>query len=91
MALDMFCAMLGTIAGNLALTFGAGGGVYIAGGIARRYPEVLASSSFRAGFERKGRHSRMLERVPTSLITHEQPGLLGASYCALQLPSGTLA
>jgi glucokinase len=51
MALELFCAMLGTIAGNVALTFAARGGVYIAGGIAPRIKDFLARSEFRARFE----------------------------------------
>src|ERR1700722_613004 len=54
-ALDMFCAMLGGFAGNLALTHGARGGVYIAGGIAPRILDFLANSEFRRRFEQKGR------------------------------------
>ena len=75
------------MAGDLALTLGANDGVYIAGGIAKRYPDVLNNSRFRAGFESKGRHSKILKRIPTRLITHEQPGLLGAAYCVLELSS----
>jgi glucokinase len=54
-ALDLFCAMLGTFAGNVALMFGARGGVFIAGGIAPRLTEYMAHSEFRARFEHKGR------------------------------------
>src|SRR5262249_23537215 len=53
-ALDLFCAMLGTIAGNVALMFDARGGVFIAGGIAPRVTEYIARSEFRARFEHKG-------------------------------------
>lgn len=84
-AVELFFEVLGQFAGDLALTIGAFDGVYIAGGIAKRYPERLANSRFRNGFERKGRHRSLMERIPTQLITHEQPGLLGAAYCAEQL------
>jgi glucokinase len=84
-AVALFFEVLGQVAGDLALSLGAEDGVYIAGGIVKRYPEMLASSRFRAGFERKGRHRSIMERIPTQLILHEQPGLLGAAYCALQL------
>jgi glucokinase len=67
-ALDMFCAMLGTVAGNLALTFCARGGVYIAGGIVPRFPDHLARSEFRSRFEAKGRYRSYLESIPTSII-----------------------
>ena len=55
MALELFCGMLGTIAGNVGLMFGARGGVYIAGGIAPRITDFIAHSEFRARFEGKGR------------------------------------
>ena len=84
-AVDLFFEIMGQIAGDLALTLGAWDGVYVAGGIAKRYPEALAASRFRAAFESKGRHSHILERIPTYLITHGQPGLLGASYIAQKL------
>ena len=81
----MFFEILGQIAGDLALTLGASDGIYIAGGIAKRYPETLQNGVFRAAFESKGRHRHIVERIPTYLITHEQPGLLGASYCVLEV------
>jgi glucokinase len=86
-AVALFFEVLGQVAGDLALTLGAQSGVYIAGGIVKRYPEMLESSRFRAGFERKGRYRSIMERIATQLILHEQPGLLGAAYCALQLRS----
>ncbi len=86
-AVEVFFELLGQVAGDLALTLGANDGVYIAGGIAKRYPEVLNKSGFRAAFERKGRHSAIMKRIPTRLITHEQPGLLGAAYAVLELSS----
>ena len=84
-AVQVFFEVLGQVAGDLALTLGAANGIFIAGGIAKRHPTVLANSRFRSGFESKGRHRSIMERVPTQLILHEQPGLLGASYCALEL------
>jgi glucokinase len=86
--LQLFFEILGQAAGNLALVLGAEQGVFIAGGIARRYPEILISSGFRSAFEAKGRHRSMMERIPTHLITHPEPGLLGASFCALQMQAG---
>lgn len=76
-AFDHFCAMLGTIAGNLALTLGATGGIYLAGGILPRFKEALATSKFRARFEAKGRLADYLRRIPTLLILNEEPALLG--------------
>lgn len=84
-AVELFFEILGQFTGDLALAYGAMDGMYIAGGIARRYPEKLANSRFRSGFEHKGRHTSLMERVPTQLILHPHPGLLGAAYCARQL------
>jgi glucokinase len=81
----MFFEVFGQVAGDLALTLGAQDGIFIAGGIAKRYPDLLKNSRFRSGFENKGRYRSLMERVPTQLILHEQPGLLGAAYCALKL------
>jgi glucokinase len=86
---QLFYEALGQVAGNLALALGAFDGVYLAGGIVKRYPDLLKTSSFRSGFENKGRHRSLMERVPTLLILHAQPGLLGASYCARELNQQT--
>ncbi len=88
-AVHLFFEVLGQVAGDLALALGAVNGVFVAGGIARRYPELLANSGFRSGFECKGRYRSIMEQIPTQLITHPQPGLLGASYVALELLRGT--
>jgi glucokinase len=69
-ALDMFCALLGSFSGNVALTFGARGGVYIAGGIAPRIAEFIGHSEFRERFEEKGRLRPYLEAIPTNVIVH---------------------
>ncbi|MFZ6656888.1 glucokinase [Undibacterium sp. TJN19] len=74
-----FCAMLGTIAGNLAMTLGATGGVYIGGGIVPRLGEFFARSAFRQRFEAKGRFADYLAQIPTFLITAEYPAFLGVS------------
>ncbi len=87
-AVDLFFEILGQVAGDVALTLGATDGVYIAGGIAKRYPEMLANGRFRSGFDGKGRHRHIMERTPTWLITHAQPGLLGASYLAQKVLTG---
>jgi glucokinase len=81
-AMFLFFEILGQIAGNVALTLGAFQGVYLAGGIALRYPDILGASAFRTAFESKGRHSHLLASVPTALITHPNPGLLGALLVA---------
>jgi len=76
-AVDMFCAMLGTVAGNLALTLGARGGIFIAGGILRHMPEYFVRSQFRARFEEKGRFSKYLEPIPAYLILDEDAAFVG--------------
>lgn len=76
-ALDMFCAMLGSVAGNLALTLGAKGGLYIGGGILRHMTEFLAQSGFRARFEDKGRFRKYLEPIPAYLILDEDVAFVG--------------
>jgi glucokinase len=76
-ALELFCAMLGTIAGNAALMFGARGGVYIAGGIAPRLIDFLARSEFRTRFEDKGRLRTYLASIPTSVIVQPAATFLG--------------
>ena len=78
-ATAMFCAMLGTIAGNLALTLGARGGIYIAGGIVPRLGARFAASQFRARFEAKGRFRDYLAAMPTYVITLPFPALLGTA------------
>ncbi|MCH2096998.1 MAG: glucokinase [Pseudomonadales bacterium] len=78
-ALALFYEMLGQFAGDLALQLGAWSGVFLTGGVAQRAPERLAASRLRAGFENKGRHRELMKRIPTALIMHPQPGLLGAA------------
>lgn len=74
---DLFCALLGTAAGNLALTLGAAGGVLVAGGIAPRLGERFARSPFRARFEDKGRLQPYMAKIPTAVVTHPLPAFLG--------------
>jgi glucokinase len=78
--LAMFFAMLGTVASNLALTTGARGGVYIAGGIVPRIVDQLAKSEFRARFEAKGRYGEYLAAIPTYAITAPLPAFRGLKY-----------
>ncbi|MGQ9370720.1 glucokinase [Azospirillum sp. ST 5-10] len=76
-AVEMFCAMLGTVAGNLALTLGARGGVFIAGGIVPRLGSFFVHSRFRKRFAAKGRMHDFLEPIPTYVVTHPLPAFLG--------------
>jgi glucokinase len=76
-ALDTFCGWLGSVAGDLALTIGARGGVFIGGGIVPRFMDHFASSAFRRQFEAKGRLRPYLKRIPTRVILHRTPAFLG--------------
>jgi len=78
-ATSLFCAMLGTMAANLALTLGARGGIYIGGGIVPRLGQRFAESPFRARFEAKGRFSHYLAAIPTWVVTHPLPAFLGCA------------
>jgi glucokinase len=73
---------MGSVAGNLALSILATGGVFLAGGIAPRILGYLQKGGFREAFERKGRLHTMVERMPSFVVTHPQPGLLGAATIA---------
>lgn len=84
-AVEMFCAMLGTIAGNLALTLGATGGIYIGGGIVPKLGPLFYQSDFRRQFEAKGRFASYLEDIPTFVITRDTPAFLGLK-ALLEMP-----
>jgi glucokinase len=76
-ALDLFADFLGTLAGNVALSMGAFGGVYIAGGIVMKLGDWFKTSRFRESFMNKGRYCDYLSRIPTFVITHPYPGFVG--------------
>ena len=82
--LDTFCAMLGTFAGNVALTLGARGGVYLAGGIAQHIGGYLIASRFRERFEAKGRFRDYMSGIATGLIIAPHAALAGAATALLQ-------
>jgi glucokinase len=84
-AVQMFFEILGQVVGDYALALGAQDGMFIAGGIVQRYPELIENSRFRSGFENKGRYRSLMESIPTQLIMHPHPGLLGVSHRALLL------
>lgn len=79
-ALSIFCALLGSFAGNIALTFSACGGIYIAGGISPRIVEFLARSRFRECFESKGRFRQYVAEIPTYVIVHPATAFLGLKF-----------
>jgi glucokinase len=79
-AVGLFCSLLGGVAGNLALTLGARGGVYIGGGIAPRLLPEIEDSRFRERFEAKGRFNAYLAGIPTWVIDASvSPAFVGAS------------
>ena len=77
--LNMFCEGMGSAAGNLALTFGAKGGIYIAGGVIPRFQEFFINSGFRSKFEDKGRFVSYLQPIPVFIVVRSNLGLLGAA------------
>jgi len=94
--IERFCAMLGSIAGDFALAFGAWDGVYLAGGLTPKLLGWLGNGGFRARFDAKGRYASVLARIPTIAILHADAGLLGAAALALldagrSLPNGVMA
>ena len=78
-ALQIFCSLLGSCAGNLVLTLGAEGGLYIGGGIVPRLGDFFLQSDFRNQFEAKGRMQGYLENVPSYVIHSPYPALVGAA------------
>jgi glucokinase len=84
--MELFVSALGAVAGDLALTMLATGGVYVGGGIAPQIVELLRQDRFLAAFHGKGRLGDLLRRIPVCVITNENVGLLGAAACAARLP-----
>jgi glucokinase len=78
-SLDRFCAIYGAAAGDIALVYGARGGVYLGGGIAANILGWLRQSAFRSRFEAKGRFVGYLKAIPTQVILHPYAALLGAA------------
>ncbi|MFF5112169.1 glucokinase [Streptosporangium sp. NPDC000509] len=76
---EVFCAMLGTFAGNVALTLGARGGVYLGGGVLPRIVDRVRSSDFRRRFEATPTLNDYLSDIATVLIVAPQPALTGAA------------
>ena len=77
-AAERFCRSLGAVAGDIALLQG-GTGVVIAGGLGLRLREILLAPGFATSFCAKGRFSEIMAALPVKLITHPEPGLLGAA------------
>ena len=79
-ALQMFCGLLGSVAGNLVLTLGATHAVYVGGGIVPRLGDYFAQSMFRRRFEGKGRYVEYLRPVPVYVINSAQPAFVGLAH-----------
>ncbi len=75
--MEQFFRFLGSVAGDLAMTTGATGGVYIAGGIVPDHIDLIRASTFRERFEDKNRYRAYMQAIPTYVITDPTPGLTG--------------
>ncbi|MCV6599793.1 MAG: glucokinase [Alphaproteobacteria bacterium] len=78
--IEMFCSFLGNMAGNMALTVGSKGGVFIVGNIVNAMKDFLETSCFRESFEDKEGMREYLENIPTYIITHPTPAFVGLKY-----------
>jgi glucokinase len=85
-AVHYFTRFLGNVAGNLALTLGSLGGVYIGGGIVPRLGSAFDADVFRQSFESKGRYRALLSTLPVWVITASTPALVGASRALDSMP-----
>ena len=81
-ALDIFVSLLGSVAGDLALTGMAAGGLYLAGGIPAKIINHLHQDRFLASFRDKGRMTSWLERIPVKVVLNSEAALLGAARIA---------
>ena len=84
LSVRMFCELLGSVAGDCALVTGARAGVHLRGALVDSIAPILKRGRFRTRFEDKGRMRAYLEAVPTHLIVHPEPALLGAAAYATQ-------
>ena len=81
-ALEQFCAFLGTFAGDMALAFGARGGVYLAGGLPPALSQELKTSDFRSRFEAKGRFQEYMQAIPVWVVRHPNAAFVGLARIA---------
>jgi glucokinase len=82
---ELFLRWFGRIAGDLALTFDARGGVFLAGGVSRALAPLVAGSGFRETFENHPPYVSRLSAVPVYVVVHPAPGLVGAAMLAKAL------
>lgn len=87
-SLEVFCGLLGSAVGDMALLYGAQGGVYLAGGILPQIRDFLLNSRFVERFLNKGPMREALERIPVKLVEHGQLGVIGAASWYLDQRSG---
>lgn len=91
-ALDLYCTLLGRLAGDLSLTLDAHGGVYLSGSLLKRVGVERLSDCFNSGFTEKGRMSEKVDRIPVKLLRIKNQCLLGASvWIDTQIAAGKLA
>jgi glucokinase len=83
-AVERFCLIFGAVAGNLALAFGARGGVFLAGGIAPKLIRRLSQPGFRQRFEMKGPMTDYLRNIPTKVVMRDDAALFGAARVAAE-------
>ena len=77
-----FTKILGQFAGDFALTTGCYNGIFLAGGVISKQLRSIDALTFRQSFENKGRHRELMRAIPTAVIAHKQPGLVGAAIAA---------
>ncbi|MBK6504312.1 MAG: glucokinase [Ignavibacteria bacterium] len=82
--MNIFVSVLGAHAGNIALTTNSSGGVYLGGGIPKKIIELIQSEIFEKAYLSKGRLSNYVMNCPVYVITHNNPGILGAARLAMQ-------
>lgn len=78
LAIQQFCRVMGSFAGNLALNLCTTGGIFIGGGVVSHLGDYFLKSEFRSRFESKGSFSHYVQNIPTYLINEPDHGLLGA-------------
>ncbi len=84
-ALDIFVSIIGSVAGNLALTGMTTGGIYLGGGIPPKILPKLEDDTFMQAFTNKGRFKELLEKIPVRVILNDKAALLGAAHCAFEM------
>jgi len=82
--LQLFCGILGSTIGDMALLYGVQGGIYLAGGILPKLGQFLIGSSFVERFLNKGPMTKALQRIPVKLVEHGQLGVIGAASWYLE-------